>query len=163
MESTTAPFALLNMLNAAIAREMQVSIQYMLQHAIWNIKQSGSSEQAQVKQDKFVGKHSSYWLPGTSLKKIAIAEMRHAEVIAERIVQLGGEPTTEPSPITIGETPEEILEIDKAQEEGAIQLYSEIIKMALKEDDGATKNLFQKILSDEEDHHRIFSELLEKA
>jgi bacterioferritin len=110
-----------------------------------------------------VEKHSSYWLPGTNLKKIAIAEMRHAEAIAERIVLLGGEPTTEPSPITIGDSPREILEIDKAQEEGAIQLYSEIIKMAVKEDDGATKNLFQKILSDEEDHHRIFSELLEKA
>jgi bacterioferritin len=161
MGSTTEPSAIVNMLNAAMAREMQVSIQYMLQHAIWNVKQSDSVEN--VKQGKFVGKHMSYWLPGTSLKRIAIAEMRHTEAIAERIVQLGEEPTTEPSPITIGEAPEEILEIDKAQEEGAIQLYSQIIDAASKLGDGVTEDLFKKILSDEEDHHRIFSEMLDKA
>lgn len=38
--------------------------------------------------------------------------MKHAEVIAERLVYLGGKPTTKPAPIFIGE-----------DEENAIKLY----------------------------------------
>ena len=87
--------------------------------------------------------------------------MKHAEVITERIVQLGGEPATEPDPIIIGKTPIEILEIDRQQELGAIDLYNEIILLANKENDAITENLFRKILSDEEDHLKIFSSLLE--
>ena len=157
MNTTTE---LLDLLNGAIAREMQVSIQYMLQHAIWNAREPDDSKEAQVKQGKFLGSHSFLWLTGPSLKKIAITEMKHAEAIAERIVQLGGEPTTKPSPITIGKAPKEILEIDKAAEVGAIQLYSEIIDMATKEGDSATERLFKKILSDEENHLKTFSSLL---
>jgi bacterioferritin len=110
-----------------------------------------------------LGSHSFLWLTGPTLKKIAITEMKHAEAIAERIVQLGGEPTTKPSPITIGKTTGEILEIDKAAEVGAVQLYSEIVNMAIKEGDGTTENLFNKILSDENNHLKTFSSLLDNG
>ena len=39
MQNTHVSTELINLLNKAIAREMQVSIQYMLQHAIWNAKE----------------------------------------------------------------------------------------------------------------------------
>jgi bacterioferritin len=105
---------LLKLLNKAVAREIQVSIQYMLQHSILNVHASDKSEKTSSdKQDKFVGTHFPYWLPGTSLKKIAIAEMRHAEVIAERVVRLGGEPTTQPDPITLGNSSKEITQCDR--------------------------------------------------
>ena len=87
--------------------------------------------------------------------------MRHAEAIAERIAQLGEEPTTQPSPITIGETPKDILLINKAVEQSAIQLYKQIIKMSENEDDQITAKLFTKILSDEEDHLKQFSSFVE--
>ena len=154
---------LLDSLNSALAREMQVSIQYMLQHAIWNAQESDNSKKAHVNKSKFLGSHSFLWLTGPKLKKIAITEMKHAEAIAERIAQLGGEPTTRPSPITIGKTSREILEIDKAAEIGAIQLYSEIISMAIKEGDSITKRLFNNILSDEGNHLKVFSSLLENG
>jgi bacterioferritin len=163
MASMNNSTELLDSLNSAIAREMQVSIQYMLQHAICNAREPDDSKEAKGKQDKFLGSHSFLWLTGPTLKKIAITEMKHAEAIAERIVQLGGEPTTKPSPITIGKTTGEILEIDKAAEVGAVQLYSEIINMAIKEGDGTTENLFNKILSDENNHLKTFSSLLDNG
>jgi bacterioferritin len=154
---------LINLLNKAVAREMQVSIQYMLQHSILNAQAPDKSDKiGSEKQDKFVGTHFPFWLPGTSLKKIAITEMRHAEVIAERIVLLGGEPTTKPDPITLGNNSREILEINKDAERGAIGLYKSIIKVAERENDEVTKKIFQKILSDEEGHYKTFSDLLEK-
>lgn len=132
---------LLEQLNEAIAREMQVSIQYMWQH----IMIRGINAQA----------------IGPIFRQTAIAEMMHAELIAERLDYLGGVPTTKPTPINIGKTAKDMLTIDKKAEEEAIAMYKGIIKLAEKEDDYTTKKLFEQILSDEENHHNIFSTLLE--
>lgn len=53
-----------------------------------------------------------------------------------------------------------MLEIDRKQERGAIQLYEQIIGMAESEGDEVTRDLFRRILSEEEAHHRLFSDLL---
>lgn len=154
---------LMKLLNKVVARELQVSIQYMLQHSILNASAPDKSDKkGSEKQDKFVGTHFPYWLPGTSLKKIAITEMRHAEAIAELVVRLGGEPTTNPNPVTLGNSSREILEINKDAERSAIGLYKSIIKVAERENDEVTKKLFESILSDEEGHYKTFSDLLEK-
>jgi bacterioferritin len=155
---------LIELLNKAVARELQVSIQYMLQHSIWIAKAPAKpDEEVSETQRKFVGTHFPFWLPGTGLKKIAITEMRHAEAIAERVVQLGGKPITEPNPVKLGETVKEILEINKAVENGAITLYKHIIEIADKENDEETRKMFQRILSDEEGHFKTFSEMLKKS
>jgi bacterioferritin len=132
---------LLDLLNEAIAREIQVSVQYLWQHVQW----------AGVK--GFAVKDE--------LKKIAIAEMKHAEKIAERLVALGGRPTTKPSPILVGDTLKEMLETDRKDEEGAIALYRKIVAVARKEGDSVTERMFQEILADEEDHYSTFAGLLE--
>ncbi len=132
---------LLEKLNDAIAREMQVSIQYMWQH----IMIRGINAQA----------------IGPVFRLTAIAEMMHAELIAERLDYLGGVPTTKPTPINIGKTAKDMLTIDKKAEEEAIAMYKGIIKLAEKEDDYTTKKLFEQILADEENHHNTFSTLLE--
>lgn len=129
------------MLNEAIAREIQVSIQYMWQHVMVRGINAESI--------------------GGVFKGISITEMKHAEAIAERLDYLGGVPTTKPTPIEIGRNTKEMLEIDKRQEEEAIALYKEIIKLAEKEGDIVTKRLFESILADEEAHHNQFSTLLE--
>ncbi|MFB3926543.1 MAG: bacterioferritin [Syntrophales bacterium] len=133
---------LLNMLNDAIARELQVSIQYMWQHVLW----SGVKGFA-VKDE---------------IRAIAIVEMKHAEDIAERLVYLGGKPTTAPKPIFVGATLKEMIEQDRKDEEGAIDLYKNIIKKADKEGDVVTSELFKKIVTAEEDHHDTFTTLLEE-
>lgn len=133
---------LLELLNKGIAREIQVSIQYMWQHVLW--------------------KGVKGFAVKDELKNIAITEMKHAEEIAERLAYLGGTPTTKPDPIFVGESLKEMLEKDKKDEEGAIALYKQIIETAKKEGDETTKRLFQKILADEEEHHDTFSGLLEE-
>jgi len=133
---------LLELLNKAIARELQVSIQYMWQHVLW--------------------KGVKGFAVKDELKKIAITEMKHAEAIAERLAYLGGIPTTKPDPIFVGESLKEMIERDKMDEENAIKLYKEIIKKAENEGDITTADLFKKILADEEEHHDIFTSLLEE-
>jgi bacterioferritin len=152
---------LLRLLNSALSRELQVSIQYILQHCVSAGQEpvtAGKTPAAM--QAKFVASDSSIWLPGSSLKKIGIAEMRHAEAIAERIAQLGGEPATQPDLITIGQSPREMLENDREQERGAIELYERIIDAATEAGDDVTMRLFRQILADEKKHFGIFSNLL---
>jgi len=132
----------LELLNKAIARELQVSIQYMWQHVQWKgVKGFAVQEE---------------------LKKIAVAEMKHAEEIAERLVYLGGKPTTKPEPIFVGETLREMIERDKMDEENAITLYKQIIQAANNEGDITTARFFRKILGEEEGHHDFFKSLLEE-
>ena len=132
---------LLNKLNDAIAREMQVSIQYLWQHVlVRGIK-------GETVKDIF--------------RSIAITEMKHAEQIAERLNMLGGVPTTQPAPISVGESFEEMVKNDIKAEEGAIEMYKGIIKMANDEGDYTTANMMINILTDEEEHLDNFQSILE--
>ena len=132
---------LLDLLNDAIARELQVAIQYMWQHIQW-----GGVRGFAVHNE---------------LKSIAIVEMKHAETIAERLYYLGGNPTTKPNPILVGATLKEMIERDVKDEENAIILYKKIIDKARAENDETTHHLFRDILEQEEDHHDTFTTLLE--
>ncbi len=129
-------------LNDAIAMELQVSIQYMWQH----VTIRGINAES----------------VGGVFKQFAITEMKHAEAIADRLDYLGGALTTKPTPIDIGKTSKEMLQIDVKAEEGAIALYRKIIALADKEGDVVTRKLFESILTDEEGHHNTFTTLLEK-
>jgi len=142
MASKKPSAELLDLLNQAIAREIQVSVQYMWQHVLWK------GVQGYAVKDAF--------------KMTAISEMKHAEAIAERLNYLGGTPTTKPTPIFIGTTLKQMIEADKKAEEEAITMYKKIIMIARKEGDETTEFLFTKILSDEEEHHDLFTSLLEK-
>jgi bacterioferritin len=133
---------LIDLMQKGISREIQVSIQYMWQHV------------------RIYG--FNHLEIANELKKIAIAEMKHAESIAERVDYLGFEPTTVAATITVGKTPEEMIGLDKKAEEEAIALYRQVIEKAMAEKDYVTWELFQGILEDEEDHHNVFITLLQK-
>jgi bacterioferritin len=135
-----ASAALTDMLQKAIAREIQVSVQYMWQHIM--AKGLESAEIADVFED------------------VAISEMKHAEKIAERIFYFDVIPTTKPDPIKVGGSLKEMLEADATAEEEAIDLYKAIIKQAASEGDSTTRLLFEQILADEESHHDTFTTLL---
>lgn len=132
------------MLQEAVARELQVSIQYMWQHIVWR------GVKGYAVKDAF--------------ESIAIDEMKHAEKIAERLFYLCDEyPTTKPDPIFVGNNLKEMLEQDAKDEEVAITLYKKIIKTAMEEGDETTAEIFRDILEDEEDHHDTFTTLLEEV
>jgi len=83
---------LLELMNRGLARELQVSIQYMWQHImVTGIKGA-------VVEGIF--------------KEIAITEMKHAEEIAERLSYLGGAPTVKPDNVFVGSALEEMLRLD---------------------------------------------------
>lgn len=131
-----------DLLNRAIAREIQVSIQYMWQHVQWmGVEHFTISEK---------------------LKEIAITEMKHAEKIAERLWYLGGVPTTKPTQISVGDEMWEMVDFDIKAEVEAIELYKEIEEVADEEKDPTTRFIFESILEDEEDHHDFFTSLKEK-
>lgn len=133
---------LLDMLNRGIARELQVSVQYMWQHVLWRGVKGFA-----VKDE---------------LRSIAITEMKHAEAIAERLAYLGGIPTTKPEPIFVGKKLKEMIERDAKDEEGAVSLYKATIALAEKEGDITTAEIFRNILEAEEEHHDTFTSLLEE-
>ncbi len=133
---------LLDLLNKAIAGELQASIQYMWQHVQW--------------------KGVEAYAVSEGFKEIAVTEMKHAEKIAERLWYLGGKPTTAPSPIFVGDKLEEMINSDIKAEVEAISLYKEIMDVAQREGDVATKEIFEEIEEEEEEHHDFFTSLLEK-
>ncbi|MBY9012037.1 MAG: ferritin-like domain-containing protein [Candidatus Lokiarchaeota archaeon] len=164
MKNVNISSKLLDLLNAALLRELEVSVQYMLQHTLWAGKTSISKGEKKLsKPSKFVASHKLFFLPGITLKRIAITEMKHAEKIGERIIVLGGDFVEEIPSSNLGASIWEILEIDKDQEKSAIELYKRIIEMATKEGDDITAAMFKKILRDEEGHHRTFSNFLNIA
>jgi len=130
------------MLNRAIAGELQAIIQYMWQHIQW--------------------KGVEHYAVSEGFKKVAMDEMKHAEKIAERLWYLGEKPTIQPDPIHVGETLEEMLKNDAKAEVDTIAMYKEIMQIAEKEGDVATKEIFEEIEEDEEEHHDFFTSLLEK-
>ena len=141
MQTAKGSKELLDLMNKGIARELQVSIQYMWQHVLWRGVKGFA-----VKDE---------------IRKISIQEMKHAERIAERLYYLGGRPTTKPEPIMVGDTLKEMIAQDIKDEEGGIELYREIIALARKEGDEVTSHMFREILEEEEEHHDTFTTLLE--
>jgi bacterioferritin len=140
---TKASDELKSLLNDAIAREIQVSVQYMWQHVqVMGVK-------GVAVQDQF--------------KQTAVAEMKHAERIAERLWYLGGTPTTKPAPIVVGSTLKEFLELDTKAEVEAVEMYRKIIQLATQESDFSTAHMFREILEDEEEHHDLFTTMLEEV
>ena len=131
---------LLEFLNKAIARELQVSIQYMWQH----VQVTGMD--GAVVEDIF--------------RKTAIAEMKHAERLAERLDYLNGISTTKPDPIFVGGSLIEMLTQDERDEEEAINLYKQAIQAAAEDGDYTTRRMLEEILAEEENHINTFGKLL---
>jgi bacterioferritin len=143
-----------DMLNMAVAREIQVSIQYMLQHA---------------KMEKLIRKlipenilldKTTYDAVGSFLKEFAIVEMKHAADIMERIYYLGGSATTKADKIIIGNSLSEFAKLGAKAEEEALVLYRKIIKAAKEVGDRTTRQMFQKIYKEEEQHLFKFQEYM---
>ena len=142
----------IGLLNQAVSREIQVSLQYMLQHA---------------KMEKLIRKciaenilldKTTYDAVGKFLREIAIEEMKHAAAAMERIYYLGGEATTKSDKVTIGKSLSEFAKLGVKAEEEALVLYRKIIEEAAKIGDWETREMFEEIYSAEEKHMFKFQE-----
>ena len=90
---------------------------------------------------------------GSFIKKQSIDEMKHAEMLIERILFLDGTPTlTELMRLNIGQNVKEQIESDLQLELNAVVMYNASIRIARDEGDNASRELFERLLKDEEAH-----------
>jgi bacterioferritin len=97
-------------------------------------------------------------------------EQSHADQIAERITQLGGEPNFSPegmltrshSEYVEGSTLVDMIKEDLVAERIAIESYSEIIRY-LGENDPTSRRMMEEILAKEEEHADDMNNLIERV
>ncbi|RPJ05017.1 MAG: bacterioferritin, partial [Deltaproteobacteria bacterium] len=127
----------IDLLNQARERELGAISQYMVHHY--------------ELEDKDYGKLAS------RLKEIAIAEMKHAEKLAERILFLNGQPSTKAAGQALkGQEIADMLKTDIGLETEAIQMYNEAAVVCAAEKDQVSKDLFEELLKNEEEHLNAF-------
>ena len=96
-------------------------------------------------------------------------EQTHADIVAERIVQLGGEPDFNPEGLATkshsqyveGKSLLDMVREDLVAERIAVESYSEIIRY-LGDDDPTTRLAMEQIMSKEEEHADDMKNLLER-
>jgi bacterioferritin len=142
----------IDLLNKAVEREIQVSLQYILQHAKME-KLVRRTIPENILLDK-----TTYDAVGKFLREISIQEMKHAASIIERIYYLGGKASTKSTKITVGDSISEFSKLNVKAEEEALVLYREIIETSGKMGDWETRELFEKIYGEEEQHLFKFQE-----
>jgi bacterioferritin len=87
------------------------------------------------------------------VSKRAITEMKHAERLIGRILFLDGKPVVSTlNPMHIGSDVESQLKSDLGAELGAVKGYNAGIRLAVEAGDNGTRELFESILADEEEH-----------
>ena len=89
---------------------------------------------------------------GDFIRKQSVGEMKHAEKLLERIIFLDGIPKMEPLPLTIGQDVQVQLQNDLALELKAVAMYNDAVKVAREAGDNASRELFERLVKDEEEH-----------
>ena len=89
---------------------------------------------------------------GSYIRKQAIDEMKHAEVLIERILFLDGTPKMEYLDLNVGPNVKAQIEGDLKLEVNAVGMYNKAIRIARDEGDDASRELFASLLKDEEEH-----------
>ncbi len=85
-------------------------------------------------------------------KKTAMDEMKHAELLAERIVYLGGTPVQKPANIKRGGELRAMIGDDLEAENEAIERYRNHVKLSADLGDSTTRLMLEGILQQEEGH-----------
>ena len=133
---------LLEAMNEALSEELASVVQYLWHHI-----------QAR-------GLHSA--AIAERFKAISMVEMKHAELIAERIDLLGGRPTTAFDAISPGSHGDvsRMLRDNVRAEEVAVEAYRGLVRMAREENDPVSRVLLEGILGETEEHAHELRKLL---
>jgi len=125
-------------LNKARSMELYAISQYMNQH--YNLDDMDYGELAK------------------NMKLVAIDEMRHAEQFAERIKELGGEPTAAlASEVKKGQNVKGIFPFDSNVEDDTIATYNKLLNTCRELGDNVSAKLFETIIDEEQLHFNYFS------
>ncbi len=138
----------ITMLNEALATELVCVLRYKRHYFM------ASGVKAQIAAEEFL--------------EHATQEAEHADKLAERIVQLGGEPEFNPDLLSknshaqyvAGNSLKEMVYEDLVAERIAVDSYREIIQY-IGDKDPTTRRLFEEILAQEEEHADDMADILE--
>lgn len=96
------------------------------------------------------------------MKLIAIDEMRHAEMFAERIKELGGEPTTSATGQVEKRQPvEKIFGFDAGLEDDTIADYNEFQRICRENGDSISAKILETIIDEDQAHFSYFDNVNE--
>ncbi|MCF8067542.1 MAG: bacterioferritin [Desulfobacterales bacterium] len=127
----------IDVLNNARSMELRAIHQYMNQH--YNLDDMDYGEMA------------------AKVKLIAIDEMRHAEMFAERIKELGGEPVAAyDGKVEKGQAVESVFKFDSDLEDDAIDAYNRFLLVCRDCGDSVSVKLFEGIIDEEQIHYNYF-------
>ena len=130
----------IEVLNKARAKELQAIHQYMNQH--YNLDDMDYGELA------------------AKMKLIAIDEMRHAEMFAERVKELGGEPVTgHDGKIEKGQKVDMIFPFDADLEDDTIDVYNQFLLVCRDNGDSISMKIFEDIIDEEQIHYNYFDNI----
>jgi bacterioferritin len=126
-----------DVLNRARALELQAIHQYMIHH--YDLENMDYGDMA------------------AKVKLVAIDEMRHAEMFADRIEELGGSPTSDlAGKIEKGQGVEAIFPHDALQEDDAITAYNQFLLVCRETGDSVTAKVFETVIDEEQIHFTYF-------
>ena len=142
--------AVIKLLNEALASEIVCVLRY--------------------KRHQFMAKGIHAQAVAAEFAQHAVEEQAHADLIAERIVQLGGAPDFSPEGLATrshseyaeGKDLSEMIKEDLIDERVAIDSYGEMIRY-LGANDPTTRVMLEGILADEEEHAEDLSSLLKST
>lgn len=127
----------IELLNAAVADELQAILQYMYFH--FHLDDQGLSPLAAL------------------FKRIAIQEMGHLERLSDRILFLKADvEMTAAGPVEKITEPEAILAKAMAMEEDGVRTYNAAALECSRNADAASKQIFEALVGDEESHFDQF-------
>ena len=130
----------IEVLNKARAMELQAIHQYMNQH--YNLDDMDYGELA------------------AKMKLIAIDEMRHAEMFAERVKEIGGEPVTgHDGKIEKAQKVEAIFPFDSDLEDNTIDVYNQFLLVCRDNGDSISMKIFEDIIDEEQIHYNYFDNI----
>ena len=89
---------------------------------------------------------------GDFIRKQSIDEMKHAEELIERILFLDATPTMEYMELNVGTNVKDQLEADLQLETNAVAMYNKAVQISRDAGDDQSRELFSKLLKDEEEH-----------
>jgi bacterioferritin len=89
---------------------------------------------------------------GDYIRKQSIDEMKHAEELIERLLFLDATPKMDYMELSVGQNVKGQLEADLKLEENAVAMYNKAIKISRDVGDDTSRDLFSKLLRDEEEH-----------
>lgn len=127
----------IEVLNKARSMELYAIHQYMNQH--YNLDDMDYGDLA------------------AKVKLIAIDEMRHAEMFAERIKELGGEPTTElDGKVQKAQAIDVVFPFDAKLEDDTIDVYNQFHLICRENGDTISMKLFETVTDEEQVHFNYF-------